>query len=337
MEEYVEGARNLIRTLELDSKGALIVICDEENKDFSDYIFLGAKNENIDEILYVVIPKIYRPLNKVPVPLYKAIEKSKGLIHITKRIPEENFLFNRPLKAFCNQNKCRYIYIYDPKVEYLKEGILANYQAVEKKAKNVQNILERSEKITVTSDLGTNISFKIYKHRIVPRSPIFLEDMYENQAPEGEVMSCPIEETFNGVIFVDGVSTGLGIPPSPIKWEFQNGLVSNVMGNKKYLENMLNLLRKSDPRLNSLIGIDIAEFSVGVNDWAKFDDNISNCEKVSGGIHFGFGQVKGGIGIYRGGTFHFDNILLNPSVNVIFPNKKEFKLIDKGKLNTDVS
>jgi len=331
-DKYIEGAKNLIGSLALKKNDNLIILSDDENKEFSDYLIKAAKNEKINNVTYIIIPKIFRPVTNISDALHDIIKPVEALIHVTRRIPEENFLFNRPLKSLCNKYKCKYIYIYDPKIKYLKEGILANYSAVEKKAKKVKKLLQESENIIVTSELGTNISFSIYKHRIVPRSPVFLESMFENQAPEGEVMSCPVEKSFSGVIVVDGVVTGMGIPSSPIKWEFHEGFVKNVEGDKKYLTALLKLLKKSDQKLTSLIGLDIAEFSIGVNDWAVFDDNISNCEKVSGGIHFGYGQVKNGIGIYRGGTFHFDNILTAPTVDVIVTGGKKVRLIDKGKL-----
>ena len=143
-------------------------------------------------------------------------------------------------------------------------------------------------------------------------------------------MSCPVESTFSGTVVVDGVITGLGQPSRPVVWEFADGLVTHVDGDKEDLEQLLVFLQKSDARLRSLVGMDIAEFSVGVNDWAVYDDNISNCEKVSGGLHFGLGQVSGGIGIYRGGTFHFDNILMNPTVVVKKTDGQEVTLIKDG-------
>jgi len=329
---YLEGAGNLINSLELNAGDSLIILSSESSKDFSNYILKGAKQEKIDNIVYIVLPDIYRPVIKIPSSLAGAIERAKGLIHIVNRMPEENFTFNRPLEDLCVEYKCKYVYIYDPKIQYLKEGILADYTEVYKKANKIKKILENSKEINVTSKIGTNLSFSIYTSNIIPRSPIFPKGFYSNQAPEGEVQTCPIEDTFNGKLVVDGPVTGMGQPEGPIIWTFKDGVVTKVEGGNKFLSSLLSNLQASDKRLKSFIGIWIAEFSVGVNDWAVFDNNISNCEKVSGGLHFAMGNSEG-LGIERGETFHFDNIVKTPTTIVITDkNSEKLTLTKSGKI-----
>ena len=326
---YSEGAGNLIDSLELNVGDNLIILSSEGSKDFSNHVLKGAKQRGIDNITYVVLPDICRPVTKIPSSLTGAIEKAKGVIHIVDRVPEENFTFNRPLQHLCEENKCRYIYIYDPRVEYLKEGIAADYAEVYIKANEVKKVLENSIRVDVSSTLGTDLSFSIYTHNMLPRSPVFPKDFYWNQAPEGEVMTCPIENTFNGKLVVDGPVTGMGQPREPITWTFRNGVVTDVEGDSAFLSSLLSNLQASDKRVKSFIGMWIAEFSVGVNDWAVFDNNISNCEKVSGGIHFAMGKTEGGI--ERGETFHFDNIVKTPTVVVTDKNGKKVTLTKPGK------
>jgi len=327
---YLEGAINLINSLELNNEDNLIILSNEGSKDFSDYILKGTKQKQIDNIIHVVLPDNYRPVTKIPSSLVGAVEKSKGLIYIVNRLPEENFTFSRPLQELCVKNKCKYIYIYDPKLQYLKEGIAANYADVYKKALKIKKILEDSKEINMISELGTNLTFSLYTHNIIPRSPVFPKNFYWNQAPEGEVMTCPIENSFNGTLVVDGPVTGMGQPESLITWTFKDGIVTNVEGDSKFLSSLLLNLQASDKRLKSLKGIWIAEFSVGVNDWAVFDDNISNCEKVSGGIHFAMGNSEG-LGIDRGETFHFDNIVKTPTIVVTDKNGEKLTLTKLGK------
>jgi len=328
---YLKGARNLIKSLELNTGESFIVLSSEGSKEFSSYILEGAKQEEVKEVVYIVLPDIFRPVTKIPSPLIGAITEAKGLIHIVNRLPEENYTFNHPLQDLCIENKCKYIYIYDPKIQYLKEGIGADYEVVHEKANKIKKILEESTKLNITSEIGTNASFSLYTHNISPRSAFFPKNRAWNQAPEGEVMSCPIEKTFNGKVVVDGPVTGMGQPESPITWEFEDGVVTSVKGDEKFLSNLLSFLQSSDKRLKSLIGVWIAEFSVGANDWAVFDDNISNCEKVSGGVHFAMGSSEG-LGIDRGETFHFDNIVKAPTLVISNKNGERFTLIEQGKL-----
>jgi leucyl aminopeptidase (aminopeptidase T) len=215
----------------------------------------------------------------------------------------------------------------------LEQGIAADYSVVHKKGNKIKEILENSDKIEITSDLGTDLTFSIYTDKIFSRSPIFVtEERYWNQAPEGEVMSCPIESTFNGRMVVDGVVTAMGEVPTPIIWDFKDGIVANVKGDENFLKNLLKLLQQSDKRMNSLIGIWIAELSIGSNEWAVYDDNISNCEKVAGGIHLAMGKTAGGIGVDRGETYHFDNIIKESTLIVKMKNGEQTKILEAGKL-----
>lgn len=333
MVSYFGGAKKLLGAFELGEQGRLVILSDENNKDFLGFVLEAAKELGIIDVINVIIPETLRPLTKVPSALAAAIENSDALLQIVTRIPEENFKFNRPILNLCKEAGSRYLYIYDPKVQYLKEGIAADYVEVDKKAQNVKQILEKAKEIKISSDLGTDLTFSIYNDDIRPRSPLFSEGVPWIQAPEGEVMTCPLEETFNGVMVIDGPITGLGQPNEKVVWSFSNGFVSNVQGPPVLLDNLLTLIQRSDANVKSLIGLDIAEFSVGVNDWAVYDDNISNCEKVSGGIHFGFGHVKGSMGKYMGGTFHFDNIMKYPRTIIKMTSGDTFTLTSEGKLN----
>mgnify|MGYP006294683687 CR=1 FL=1 len=328
---YLQGAANLIKSLGLNKDDGLIIMSNEDNQQYCSYILDAAKELGIKNNIYIVIPENYRPIESLPGILLDTIKDAKGLIFVSTRKVEEDFTFNRPIQDWCIEYQVKYAYTWDAKLNYLKEGIAADYQAVDKKTKQIKKILENSTAVQVTSEIGTDLAFSVYTQNIIPRSPLFPEDRFWNQAPEGEVMSCPIEDSFNGVLVVDGVVTGLGQVPSPIRWEFKDGRVVDVQGDEQFLTRLYNRNKQSDKRLSSLKGIWIAEFSIGSNDWAVFDDNISNCEKVSGSIHIAMGNSEG-LGMDRGETFHFDNIIKTPTVIISRKNEDNFTLIKSGKL-----
>jgi len=329
--KYVAGALNLLETLDLSEESRVLVISSESKTEMALYILEALKEKEIKDVLYTVLPKIFRPITALPTPLKGAAMNSDAVVYLVNRISEENFTFNRPLQQVCVENRTKYVYLYDPKDEYFIQGIAANNQAVRNKALRIKELLEKTASLRVTSKLGTNLTFSLYTHNIMPRSPIFNEGFYWNQSPEGEVMSCPKETSFNGTMVIDGVATGMGEPSRPIRWEFKDGVVTDVSGDESYLEQLLELLVKSDQRVNSFKGMWIAELSIGCNDWAVFDDNISNCEKVSGGVHFAMGNSEG-LGVDRGETYHFDNIMKTPSISLLLDNGKEIRLIEEGQL-----
>lgn len=331
--ENLNGAINLLRTFKLKEDDGLIIINTENKQSFSQYLFKAAKELDLSNVIQIQIPEVFRPLRRVPELMNKMIPCAKGVIHVLNRRFDEEFGFVRPIWKLCEEKKVKYLWIYDAKIKYLSEGIVANYSRVNEKGKRIKDILENSKEIEITSDIGTDLRFSIYTHKIYARTPIFVEsERYVNQAPEGETMSCPIESTFNGRMVVDGVVTGMGEAPEPITWDFEDGRIVNVEGNDLFLSKLLHSLKTSDPRLDSLIGMWIAEFSVGSNEWAVFDDNISNCEKVAGGIHLAMGKTAGGIGKNRGESYHVDNIVKYPSIIVTKNNGEKYCLIDKGKL-----
>jgi len=52
---------------------------------------------------------------------------------------------------------------------------------------------------------------------------------------------------------------------------------------------------------------------------------------VSGGVHFAMGNSEG-LGVDRGETFHFDNIVKAPSIVIKRKDGKKFTLTKSGKL-----
>ncbi len=331
----LSGATKMINSIKLSIDDGLIILNSEgkEEKKISEYLITTAKINDLKNVIEIVLPNIIRPIITIPPLLINAVKCSKGLVHVVNRLPEEEYTFNQPLQNICVENKCKYIYIYDGKVRYLKEGIDADYKIVHQKMLAIGELLRNSKEIRVSSDIGTNLRFSIYTNDVRPRSPIFEEGNYWNQAPEGEALSVPIEETFNGTFAIDGAVTGLGIPKTPIFWVFKNGVVTDVKSDdKQFLSDLLEMIQKSDDRVESLLGMWIAEFSVGGNDWAIFDESISNSEKVSGGVHFAMGQTALGIGVERGEKYHFDNIVSSPSITIEKTTGEQVNLTKDGKL-----
>ncbi len=329
--EYINGAVNLLDTLDLNINSKVLVLASESMNIMAGFLLEALQKKEINNVTYSILPEIFRPITKVPDPLIGSVKNSDAVIYLVNRISEENFTFNRPLQQICVDNKTKYVYLYDPKEIYFLQGIAANNNSVRNKAIKIKDLLKNSKYLRATSSLGTDLSFSLYTHNIMPRSPIYNDGFYWNQAPEGEVMSCPEELTFNGIMVIDGVATGMGEPLEPIKWNFKDGVIIDVMGDEKYLQKLLELLKKSDNRVKSFIGMWIAELSIGCNDWAVFDDNISNCEKVSGGVHFAMGNSEG-LGINRSEKYHFDNIMKTPTITLYMKDGREIVIIDNGKL-----
>ena len=152
------------------------------------------------------------------------------------------------------------------------------------------------------------------------------------QAPEAEGGCPPLMSTLNGTIAIDGSITGLGIPPVPVVLTYEKGEIKNVEGDQMFLEEIKNFIEKLvGKRPDSLLCLDnIDEFSIGFNKWAKFDDNISNCEKVAGSTHFGIGH--GSMTEGPGHGEYFDMMVNYPTIVVTKKDGKKVKVVEKGKI-----
>lgn len=333
--DYIKGAANLLETFELESNDGLIILSSEDSLNYSNFFSEAAKDKGFKNILFILLPDVLRPITKIPDILYNVLDNAKAMIVNVDRYSEEAFNFIHPLRALCRKKKVRQVKTYEPNVKYLKEGIAADYMVVKKKTEKLKEIFEECENIEVISELGTNLKFEIYKD-IAACSPFFDIGQYENQAPEGELMTCPVEETFNGKLVADGTVTAMGKPPEPIEWEFKNGQVTKVKGNEEFLTKLLTMIQSADKRVKSFKGVWVAEFAIGTNEWAKFDYSLSNCEKVAGGIHIAIGKSCGANGRFlgkdRGETFHIDSILTNCTVTVNRKSGEKVIIIKSGKL-----
>lgn len=331
-ETYIESAKKLlVESLKVDSKNKVVLSSTARKMEISKYFYEAAKRIKRTDFCCIIIPNEFRPMDNVPSLLIDIVKKADAFLHITDRVASEDYAFFRPLREHCIQNKVPFIFLYDTKLNYLAEGINADYNIVDQKTDKIKSCLEKSSLIKVTSPQGTSLSFELYK-KIIPRSPFFGENQYWIQSPEGEVMACPIENSFSGNLVINGTVTIIGKPKEPITLQFEKGRIVRIDGDKSNLQLLLEALKSSDPSVQSFEGMYIAEFALGTNDWAKVDDNISNCEKVSGTVHFGIGQTVGGIGIERGEKFHFDVLTKDLNVDVEMESGEAIRLVESGKL-----
>lgn len=317
--EPEEGAKKiLLEAVRLRKGDNLIILAHENRMLIVDYLIKASKLIGNENVLLVHVPEALRPITKVSDMLAGAVAKADALIYVADRMPEETATFTfGSLLNICKENKCKYIYMYDTKLSYLKEGgVFADYGVVEEKCKRVQEILQKSVRVDVTSTLGTSITFSL-SNKFNFTSPI-IGKRGRVQAPDGEVRGHPIKETFTGKIVVDGATTGIGIPESPITLIFEKGRRTAVQGEKKIVSRLLKYMKRCNKGIKSLVDLPITEFSVATNDWTILDDNISSSEKLAGTVHFCIGGVC--------------YLLTRPNVIVTEETGKKITLIERGKL-----
>lgn len=180
-----------------------------------------------------------------------------------------------------------------------------------KTAQIIKKIFDSSEKITVTTQAGTNIDM-VTKKRKGNYCPgfCFLPGSL-GSPPDVETNIPPIEEKSNGIIVVDGSvpCKEIGLIKDKIIIEVKRGVISNIApraGQAKIIKKIFS----QDPARKVL-----AEFGIGLNPKARLCGIMLEDEGCLGTVHFGFGS-NSSIGGKNKVNFHLDCVIRKPSVLV---------------------
>ena len=148
----------------------------------------------------------------------------------------------------------------------------------EKMSKAMDALVERmakTDKVHITGP-NTDLTFSI---KGMP--PIKCDG--ELNIPDGEVFSCPIKDSVNGVLTYNTPSVFEGFTYENIRFEFKNGKIVEATSN-------------DTERINKVLDVDegaryIGEFAIGVNPYITFPmrDTLFD-EKIAGSFHFTPGQ-----------------------------------------------
>ena len=195
--------------------------------------------------------------------------------------------------------------LYDWQEEYLEDQFWGDldYPALAEIIAGLMARIHQAKRFKITSPQGTDISFSTEGRRWLDANGIARNGNI-SQMPDGEVYTCPVEETFNGVIVVDGTVTRSWVPTKPVQLEFSKGqLVRCSKEFEKYIKNF--------PKEIKTIG----EFAIGLNpDVHLVVGNISVDEKAAGTVHFALGDSYG-LGKNKCDC-HLDFVVRNPVLQI---------------------
>lgn len=205
------------------------------------------------------------------------------------------------------QRGWRVLSLFDWQKDYLADTFWGetNYRNLAIQLADIKKQLERVDQFHITSALGTDISFAVTGRQWIAADGICNSE-HLAQMPDGEIYTCPIEETFNGVLVVDGTITRSWLPSKPQRLVFKQGrLIECSAEFRKYIASF-------EPEINR-----IGEFALGFNPACQqIMHNISVDEKAAGTVHFALGDS------YNLGknqcNCHVDMIIRQPKVTT-FP------------------
>jgi aminopeptidase len=170
-----------------------------------------------------------------------------------------------------------------------------DYRGMARAMEPLARLMKRTDRVRLTSP-GTDLSFSIKGIGAKPCNGL-------RNIPDGEVFSCPVKESVNGVIQFNTPTLYGGTRFENVRLELKNGrIIAATSSNTK--------------RLNEILDTDagaryIGEFSLG------FNPHILNpmCdilfdEKIAGSLHFTPGQAYEDCGNGNKSAVHWDMVLI---------------------------
>jgi aminopeptidase len=153
----------------------------------------------------------------------------------------------------------------------------------------------KADKVRLTG-LNTNLEFSIKDIGVVTCSG-------EKNIPDGEIYSCPVKDSVNGIIHYNTPTLYHGVRFENIMLEFRNGKIINATSN-------------NTARLNEILDSDegaryIGEFAIGFNPYiTKPMLDILFDEKIAGSFHFTPGQAYEEAGNGNKSSVHWDMVYI---------------------------
>ncbi len=192
-------------------------------------------------------------------------------------------------------------------------GITADSNRIYDIAMGLAKHLEKTRKVRVTTELGTDIEFDLEGCKWMLDTGLCHESGCSSNLPAGELYIAPKDA--NGVFVVDGSMSGFGIFESPLEFTVRDRYVTRIKGE---LAGKLNaMLDKVGEKARN-----IAEFGIGINPEARLIGNVLEDEKVSGTVHIALGDNSTFGGDVIAGI-HLDGIITKP---LLFVDGEEFIL-----------
>ena len=274
-----------------------LVITDSNKINIAHYFIEASRDMGISSTLVEINPQTGGELPPLP---ESALRKADCCIILTT----SSFSHTRS-RATATKLGCRIASIPGVTEEIVRSTFGADYDEIEKISVKLADMFTQSEKVRITTNLGTDIIFNIKSRKGTADTGKLTTTGAFGNLPAGEAMVAPVENFGTGRVVVDGVIAHVGILDKPIILELINGQIVSIEGDEGKLSNFLNRFDKNVDK--------IAEIGIGTNRLATICSNPLVDEKVYSTIHLGFGN-----NLFMGGNqdcnMHFDMIITKPTM-----------------------
>lgn len=310
------SAKNTLNCFRIKKNEDILIITDVNKRNIALSIYKEALDFGLDPIMMEMEPRKFDG-EEPPRAIAHAMLFSDVIIApTTKSITHTNARRN------ATKNGARIATMPGITEDVFIRTMQIDYNSIKYNTEILTKLLDKSRTATVTSNNGTNISFKL-GHRASADTGILKDYGSYSNLPAGETSVAPVERSGNGIIVADRCGD---IIKNPTKIIIENGFVKSIEENKDgiKLKKLLEEVNKID---NSKNAYNFAEFGIGTNPYAKISGCTLEDEKVLGTCHIAFGDNTSYDGGTIDSTIHLDIIIKN--VTVKLDNKI---IINNGKI-----
>jgi len=325
-DEILTTSRSIIRTtLQLRREEDCLIITDPTTSEIGQAIYEAAA-EVTDRIMLVMMPEGNRSGKEPPAPISELMRKNRAIVIATVKS-----LTHTRARANASKDGARIVSMPGVTREMMaKGGMTADFGALQREISSMNSIFRRKRNVKVSTEGGTNISFKTGNRWILLDGGICNRPGQVCNLPAGRIFVMPEEKSANGRIVIDGSWEG-NIISEPLTLDIESGLITGIKGGKEAEEfrSILELIKSGQRGGKKELVNNLAEFGFGMNSRASIIGNKLEDQVTRGTAYFGFGD-----NVALGGSvsvgFNLKGVMKNPTAKL-----DDIILLSDGKVIQD--
>lgn len=299
LEKAIE--KTLYECLRIKPRESLLILVDAYNREFGQNILKKACSKKTDAALLEI--GNFNSRNPEPSTTIQKIAKQVPAVLALTRYP----LLHSKFKNNICHNGGRILFLNNISKKTFVRTVNVDYSVLESKSRHIADLFSICKEINLTSNAGTDLTFRIARHKGSVHSCKVKEPGSYSSLPAGEASVTPDSGSANGLIVVDGSVPFFGKVVDPIEIYVKDGSGYKLTG-KAEAEKLRKILKPFGK-----LSRNIAEFGIGTNPNAIMTGESLEDEKVLGTAHIALGNPN-----FEGGSLknylHLDLILKKPTI-----------------------
>ncbi|MFA5888125.1 MAG: aminopeptidase [Candidatus Nanoarchaeia archaeon] len=308
----------LMNGFNVKNNETFVVICDNKNKFFSDALKEACLKLNAKPVVFLLEDFGKRPACFNDTLLNALKTANAGTLCATERENELEFL-REPLYNAIRKYPIRFASMTGINREAIETGLNSDFKKIAEFTDKIYNCIKDCKEIRVTTELGTDLTIKCGKYRWFNCNGVLKEGVKDDNYPEGEVFTCPVD--IYGEIVVDGVLGDIYdakygvITKTPLTLKIENckAIMGSISCKNKAIANDIKNYILTGDKYASRVG----EVALGTNICLdRIIGNLLQDEKFPS-FHLAFGDPYGNdTGAGWQSNRHIDMVVLKPDVYV---------------------